>query len=614
METNKYELSLTQADPVMESYSKTTLAFRQIANHLLHPDDYPHSAKNYELIHTLYGLDETKADILSLLMTRRIGAECKIQISRPLHMDPRDVNREFDELIQAGMLSMKETVEYRYNVPCPSKVYSLTDEFRIAISEDKPLPVILERILRQPFIAAVKAMINLEEPEEPEQPEQTQESVNVQEALPNSTFNWHAGSNKKTVESENDRKNRLRFKRLASVEGLLKKYPKAPFTAAVHKHTAELSQTERLVFYAALGWFATHFCEPIDPINLPVEIREVFEANSKRLVAKGLLVHVYILDEREKKTADAKSVRIAPKCAELFHGMDSLADISIIAEFATFTPAADIEEKELFFPDGDSRGIHRLRSAADPERYDRIVSGLRENKVRTCVSALLYGPPGTGKTELARQIARESGRGIFITEAQKLNGIYVGEGAIHLRDLFQSYRYVCAVSAVSPILFIDEADGLLGKRLEVSRSAGDKDANTNQSVILDELNTLPGLLIATTNLIGSLDEAMLRRFMIKEEFHLPDAETRARIWKSKFPSLDDEQAASLAGQFAISGGLIDNVISKAVVDGILEDRAISADDLREYCKEESSGRSAANRIGFTNQKPKNTYRHEKDNA
>ena len=86
--------------------------------------------------------------------------------------------------------------------------------------------------------------------------------------------------------------------------------------------------------------------------------------------------------------------------------------------------------------------------------------------------------------------------------------------------------------------------------------------------------------------------------MIRLEFHLPDAETRERLWRARFPSLPEKEIAELATKFAISGGLIDNIASMAIVDGIIRNRAITAKDLASYCERQGFGCQERRRIGF----------------
>ena len=96
------------------------------------------------------------------------------------------------------------------------------------------------------------------------------------------------------------------------------------------------------------------------------------------------------------------------------------------------------------------------------DEYLRITRGLEERKLKVALSAILHGASGTGKTELVRQIARKTGRNLLLVDASKIHGSYWGEDERNLRDLFRLFRHVAALSRLAPILFIDEAEGLLG--------------------------------------------------------------------------------------------------------------------------------------------------------
>ena len=95
-----------------------------------------------------------------------------------------------------------------------------------------------------------------------------------------------------------------------------------------------------------------------------------------------------------------------------------------------------------------------------------------------------------------------------------------------------SARYASAISVQVPIIVIDEADGLLGRRGENLR-ASDKEENSNVHIILEELNTFSGILLASTHHITNVDPAMSRRFLVKAEFPVPDRAVLARIWRLK---------------------------------------------------------------------------------
>ena len=73
-------------------------------------------------------------------------------------------------------------------------------------------------------------------------------------------------------------------------------------------------------------------------------------------------------------------------------------------------------------------------------------------------------------------------------------------------------------SDVAPILLFNEADAIFGVRKNGAENAVDKMENTIQNIILQEMEDLNGILIATTNLATNLDSAFERRFLYKIEF------------------------------------------------------------------------------------------------
>ena len=126
----------------------------------------------------------------------------------------------------------------------------------------------------------------------------------------------------------------------------------------------------------------------------------------------------------------------------------------------------------------------------------------------------------------------------------------------------------------------------------------DRMENSVQNILLQELEDFNGILIATTNLTGNLDPAFERRFLFKIRFNKPELEPRRQIWKSQFPTLSDEEAASLAEEFDFSGGQIENVVRKYTIDSVLSGAESNINQLRQYCLEESVHQSPRNRIGF----------------
>jgi SpoVK/Ycf46/Vps4 family AAA+-type ATPase len=114
------------------------------------------------------------------------------------------------------------------------------------------------------------------------------------------------------------------------------------------------------------------------------------------------------------------------------------------------------------------------------------------------------------------------------------------------------------------------------------------------------METLEGIMIATTNLTCNLDKAFERRFIYKIEFERPTVEAKQQIWKAMIPSLSDEFALSLAREYDLSGGQIENIARKRTVELILSGTEPSEQQIREYCSGEiiDSKKEKRSRIGF----------------
>lgn len=260
----------------------------------------------------------------------------------------------------------------------------------------------------------------------------------------------------------------------------------------------------------------------------------------------------------------------------------------------------DIVAKELFYNGEERISIERLATMLKDENFKEIQQRMRENGMRNGFACLFYGAPGTGKTETALQLARTTGRDIMQVNIAGIRSKWVGESEKNIRGIFNRYRACCEKSEKKPILLFNEADAVIGKRTTNVERSVDKMENSLQNIILEEIEKLDGILIATTNLTSNMDTAFERRFIYKVEFHRPDIETKKLIWQSMISELDDNDAATLAGEFDLSGGQIENVKRKQVVDNILYGTAPTLESLRGYCTQEGIGTKGSNRphIGF----------------
>jgi transitional endoplasmic reticulum ATPase len=139
---------------------------------------------------------------------------------------------------------------------------------------------------------------------------------------------------------------------------------------------------------------------------------------------------------------------------------------------------------------------------------------------------LLYGPPGTGKTQIARALASESGIAFLAVSTAEVKGRHIGESGARIKALFERAR-----TQAPCLVFIDEIDVVTGSR-------GQSDSFT-QEIIGQLLQEMDGIgsregagkvfILGATNVLDSIDPAVLSRFVEKEEIGLPTAEARAAI-------------------------------------------------------------------------------------
>jgi hypothetical protein len=262
--------------------------------------------------------------------------------------------------------------------------------------------------------------------------------------------------------------------------------------------------------------------------------------------------------------------------------------------------ANSISEKKLYYPEKTQQKIDELISLLQPDYFQDIQKRLSDSGTRTGFACLFSGGPGTGKTETAYQVARISGRDIVQVDISAVKSKWFGDSEKQIKSVFDKYRTCVKKSKVTPILLFNEADAIISKRriLGDDRSGPDQTENTIQNIILQEIEKLNGILIATTNLSNNMDKAFERRFLYKIDFEKPDAETRKSIWRSLINSLSDEDAGILSSRFDFSGGQIENISRKTIVHQVLSGKAPGLDDLIKFCNEECLKRDVIKIIGF----------------
>lgn len=194
-----------------------------------------------------------------------------------------------------------------------------------------------------------------------------------------------------------------------------------------------------------------------------------------------------------------------------------------------------------------------------------------KHKLDKALSINFSGPPGTGKTLTAEAIAHALNLKILDVPYEQIESKYVGETPKNIKGAFDF------ATENNALLFFDEADSFLGKRLENVTQSTDTAVNLTRSVMIKQLSAYQGIVVFATNLVRNYDPAFLSRIRWKVLFDLPTEEARAAIWKVQIPNqlpLDESvDFSELAKEFAdISGRDIKNAVFQAVVAAAREDK------------------------------------------
>lgn len=213
----------------------------------------------------------------------------------------------------------------------------------------------------------------------------------------------------------------------------------------------------------------------------------------------------------------------------------------------------------------DERTLAQIRALLTKVRHHRLLYddfGLREidpHGGRTAIN--FYGPPGTGKSMAAEAVAGELGMGVIRANYAEIESKFVGETPKNIKAAFAKAEDANAV------LFFDEADSILGKRLSSITQSTDHAVNLSRSVMLLELDHFSGVVVFATNLASNYDAAFTRRILGHIAMPLPDEAARLALWQRHIPSRLPVQLSADDWQrlAAATGGLAGGDILNAVL-------------------------------------------------
>lgn len=360
---------------------------------------------------------------------------------------------------------------------------------------------------------------------------------------------------------------------------------------------------DRTLFYRVCDDFINEHSHDTDIDDALSEIYEyprqrfkvgmMLKTKENELVVKDLvkIVPAIFFSDSNLKLTEKGMKLFLEKDSELFCKQDECQDSRLVT-------AEQLAERKLFFDSTLSNEIVFLKNSLMEEQFVNLQQRLEKNSMPKGVAALFYGYPGTGKTATAEMIAKATGRSVYHVDIADSKSMWFGESEKIIKKIFTDYQKMCKSCDKKPILLFNEADALFSKRRDVDSSRTSQTENAIQNILLEEMEKMDGILIATTNLCNNLDKAFSRRFLFKIKFEKPNKEAKTAIWKSKLPWLADNDCADLAARFELSGGEIDNIVRKATMEEVLTGNRPTLEVIKQWCGDEKINDNNHRIIGF----------------
>ncbi|MBD3266489.1 AAA family ATPase [bacterium] len=287
-------------------------------------------------------------------------------------------------------------------------------------------------------------------------------------------------------------------------------------------------------------------------------IQTHFKNDSERFTSLALQLAAY--EARQGHTALAHEIR-------------EIVDESKKSQVQVIPLHKDLEDLVLLSTPQE-RLSNLIVNDATKKRIKRIIhefrqqSALKKHGLNNRRKLLLTGPPGTGKTMTASILARELHLPLLTVLMDKLITKFMGETSAKLRQIFN------VIQEKQGVYLFDEIDAIGGERAR-ENDVGEMRRVLNAFLQFIEQDPSDSLIVAATNNISLLDQALFRRFDDVIHYENPSKEEAKQLIENRIANFKPKRFPIMKcvnHALSLSHGEIAQACDDAIKDAILNEQ------------------------------------------
>lgn len=316
---------------------------------------------------------------------------------------------------------------------------------------------------------------------------------------------------------------------------------------------------------------------------------------------KTNLNRLNLVEKDNTNFSNRHKIQLTEKAIMMLNEMEGIKIGYITSQNEKLIYPAKIPKIKLLYNNDEKINLEPIIKSMPQSSFMQLQAKLAEKNMPKGLTTLLYGLPGTGKTETVFQLAKRYNRPVYKVDIAETKSMWFGESQKLVKKIFTDYYKFQKQEKVCPILLFNEADAIIGKRKSAGSTSTSDTENAIQNILLEEMENFEGILFATSNLVDNLDPAFERRFLFKIKFDNPTIQNAAMIWKQKLSILTKKEALFLASEFKFSGGEMENIARKCLMEEVVLGKRIDFEKILFFCKNEkwnSKINQKTSKIGF----------------